>query len=505
MVDKILVWISEDLFHFGISKFIKDNANVEIYAIIECYKKPKKFFMNQKLVNFKKIWFYYDNVFYSNSVPNMGYLTKFEDKYKINLWSVVYSERQFLEYNKYHKFEHNEILSIIEQECKFYEDVINEVNPDFFLVRLTDFQDIDLMYKLCKSKNIKILMLMAANIGFRFIVSENTKIDYIEKREIKEIEERNFEELKQYMNKFSPVKQTKKYIEKNNMTQKILKKKNLNSIFYFFFAFGKNNDRERVMDHGRTFSQILKNIIRNKINKKIRKSFLDQNAVKLLEYNEKFVYFALQVEPERSTLVLTPFYTNHLEMVRKISMSLPVDHVLYVKEHPIMETRGWRNISFYKEIMKIPNVLFLHPKVDPLELIKKSQLVISISGSAPIEAAFHQKPSIVFSNNAYSHLSFVNKISKLEELPEKIKESLEKKVDIKELNRYIEILNEDSFRFDLSSLTDEKHPFYGLIKQNIELKEQDVKNYLESHKEEYKEIAIGHIKKMNMHKKFHLE
>jgi hypothetical protein len=47
----------------------------------------------------------------------------------------------------------------------------------------------------------------------------------------------------------------------------------------------------------------------------------------------------------------------------------------------------------------------------------------------------------------------------------------------------------------LSTLTDEKHPFYGLIKQNTELKEQDVKNYLESHKEEYEEIGLGISKK----------
>ena len=45
------------------------------------------------------------------------------------------------------------------------------------------------------------------------------------------------------------------------------------------------------------------------------------------------------------------FYTNQIEIIRHIAKSLPIGYKLCVKEHPAMNTRGWRSVSDYKEIM----------------------------------------------------------------------------------------------------------------------------------------------------------
>ena len=103
----------------------------------------------------------------------------------------------------------------------------------------------------------------------------------------------------------------------------------------------------------------------------------------------------MQVDPDRNLLLGSPYLTNQLESIRNIAKSLPVDHKLLVKEHP-GQKREWRNISFYKEILDIPNVKFIHPSVSSEELYKKCSLVITSGGSSGFEASFFQKPTIVF-------------------------------------------------------------------------------------------------------------
>ena len=54
---KILLWIEADLVHFFISYYLKDIRDSDFYAIIDITNRPKRFFQEQKLVPFKKIWF----------------------------------------------------------------------------------------------------------------------------------------------------------------------------------------------------------------------------------------------------------------------------------------------------------------------------------------------------------------------------------------------------------------------------------------------------------------
>ena len=60
------------------------------------------------------------------------------------------------------------------------------------------------------------------------------------------------------------------------------------------------------------------------------------------------------------------------ENIKNVSKSLPIGYKLIVKEHPNMKYRGWRSIGEMKQIMSIPNVEFVHPSTNNLDLIKKS-------------------------------------------------------------------------------------------------------------------------------------
>jgi len=111
-----------------------------------------------------------------------------------------------------------------------------------------------------------------------------------------------------------------------------------------------------------------------------------------------------------------------------------------------MKPLYWRKTSFYKEILALPNVELIHPSFSPDEIIKKSSLVISITGTSALQAAFYEKPSIVLAHTIYKEFHpSIRRVKNLEELPNAIRSALKTKVDVMDLNRYIEIIEKESF------------------------------------------------------------
>ena len=182
---------------------------------------------------------------------------------------------------------------------------------------------------------------------------------------------------------------------------------------------------------------------------KNRKSFIDKNLEYKIHENEKFILFPLHQEPERTLLIEAPFHTNQFEVIRNIAKSLPTGFKLYVKEHFSQELREWREISYYKDIIKIPNVRLFHPSSNIEELIQNSSLIVSIAGTTSFEAAFYQKPSIILTDLGFSILPSVQKMESFQVLPQLIKNGLEMKVNADDLDRYLTILTDNSFDFDL--------------------------------------------------------
>ena len=101
MRKKILFWVDPSLIDFAMAKFLQERKDFEKYAIIET-NQGKNFYQNQKLVKFNKIWFFRDCFSDLNFTPDSNYLQKFEEKYKINLWQIVYADITFNQYNTYY-------------------------------------------------------------------------------------------------------------------------------------------------------------------------------------------------------------------------------------------------------------------------------------------------------------------------------------------------------------------------------------------------------------------
>jgi len=342
LTEKILFWLDINFVHFSIAKYIQKNHDCDLFAIINsAHPKHKNFFQHQNIVNFKKIWFLYDFLSKAKNNVDLEYLKNIEKKYKINLWITALGDDLF--HNNFDKFKDEEILSLLEQDCRLFEKVLDEINPDFLCIKTTDRHHNQLLYEICKARGIKILMMTPARFSYKWIISED--IDKIDQMNIKTHEQstkiRTEQEIQEYLKKNDPSNKEREF-------QKRIKRTT-------------SDELKSIINYGKTIPRVIIRKSSSSFKKHNRESFMERNLPKKIDDSYPFIYFPLHVEPERALYYTAPFYTNQLEVIFNISQSLPVGYKLFVKDHPGQRYYNWRDISYYKKIISYPNVTLLHP------------------------------------------------------------------------------------------------------------------------------------------------
>jgi hypothetical protein len=86
----------------------------------------------------------------------------------------------------------------------------------------------------------------------------------------------------------------------------------------------------------------------------------------------------------------------------------------------------------------------------------------------------------------------------LEELPEAIKISLKRKINPKEIEEYVRIINENTFELNLSSTSADFGYRFGLkgLIMDAKLKKETVGQILIDYKSMFEKLADEHIKKI---------
>jgi len=252
MAANILFWINGALTTFCLAHYLQKKTDSNFFAIIDSYDKPKVFFQNQKLVKFQKTWFYHDH-FQNMDKPDLKYLLDFEKKYEINLWQLAINERIFYRFNPIYNFSNDEILSILENECRLFDKVLTETKPDFLIMFEPTLHQHELFYNMCKKFNIKILILSPPNIQKSIISEKPRTIDAnIDLNNIIS-SKRNFIELQSYKKSFSSFKGVKTYGSKFKTSNLELFKST------FKFLTSKNDHIKTHYTHrGRTKFKVLK-------------------------------------------------------------------------------------------------------------------------------------------------------------------------------------------------------------------------------------------------------
>ncbi len=135
---------------------------------------------------------------------------------------------------------------------------------------------------------------------------------------------------------------------------------------------------------------------------------------------KKSVFFALQYQPEQSTLTQGIFYANQIALVEDISKSLPMGYTLIVKEHPW--GRGARPVWQYKHLAELHNVQFCD--APSKEIICRVDAVIAISGTVGFESLVFEKPTVILGRTFFTHCNLFFKARCVNELPQILREIL---------------------------------------------------------------------------------
>ena len=161
--------------------------------------------------------------------------------------------------------------------------------------------------------------------------------------------------------------------------------------------------------------------------------------------NQKYIYFPLHVDPESSTMILTPYLTDQLWLIETLSKGMSADYILVVKEHKPM--LGRRPLEYYRKLCALPRVILVDPLTDSHALIKKSSLVCSISGSVILESILAKKAWLllgdapfkviamphVWDGNISNLSSYINKAISDSSYP------------FKKILRYLSLIHQNSF------------------------------------------------------------
>lgn len=486
----ILFSLDGFLFHYCLSYYLQFHLDANFYGLIDINSKPRKFFENQNLVKFQKIWFLHDHINRTKQEPDLDYLSYFEKKYKIDLWKHAINERFFYLHNRFYKFKKEEILSILEQELKLFESILDEIKPDYFLTYVPVFHHQKLLQELCRAKGVKVLAAYLTGIRNKMILADDgatfdLKRDSIEEHSIKN-QQNLGKESTTYDSLFS------NFLENRNTTlsNKLLALKD------YLLISDSDLINSNFMYYGRTKFNVIKDAISLELKRKRNFHFLQKYSILSPDLNIPFVYFPMNVVEEYNLLHHAPFFTDQIEVIKHVAKSIPVDYTLYVKEHRGAKIRGWNSIDYYKEILDIPNVKLIHPDANNDVLLQNSKLVVTLRGTSSLKAVKYGKPLIIFGEIPFQILPSTFTVYSLESLPDLIRTALNYKVNPSDYEKYEEVLGERAFECNGLEyhIRRNKAFFSGGILSNVPIYEKDMIKFLDENKNLLSELVDAHLK-----------
>lgn len=493
----VLVWLDQGPYSYinlAVSNSLSKLGKFNFFGIVTT-QQDMNFFENQTIVSFNDI-IYYPNCYQNKSNYDIDYLKESEKNFDLHLWLNVFSERFFHKHKThFHIFSKSEILIIVENTIKFFVELLEQKKPKLIIMQ-TAGENIanTLLFQIAKKLQIQTLMINPTHFHNRVVISDN-----LISREISDEFKNIISNFNDDLVDFGP-----DFIKKQTLLETVKVQRTFNfdnstpmqKVSHYINRL--YTDPEPIYQNfGKTKSKMIKTKFSSNIETKKRKNFLDNNSVYTIE-DEKFVYFPLHTEPEAKILSTSPFFSNQLTVVENIARSIPIDHVLYVKEHPGQELKLWRSIDYYQKIIELPNVKLVHPSVNSQELISKCSFVISITGSTGFEALFYKKPVILFSSEYYDCLTMVQKVDKLTDLPKLISKTSSFQFNNKELNALIQSTNSQSIVFPYFQIMKDALTISSLQRneKNTELTQKKFLEFYENYIQEFELLGNEFIKKL---------
>ena len=174
-------------------------------------------------------------------------------------------------------------------------------------------------------------------------------------------------------------------LDQTNILTKYVK---LSKLRRLLIAWKHRNDRHHLafqVGHPIKYmwSMFYRSIKRKLREKNCRKYFSKPIA------SEKYLLYPLHFHPESSTSIYARPFINEYEVIRNIAFSLPINTMLYVKDHSSAFANP--NLQFYRRLQSLPNVRLIEPEANAKKLIRDGLGVITLTSTMGYEALLLNK------------------------------------------------------------------------------------------------------------------
>lgn len=356
----------------------------------------------------------------------------------------------------YSEYTHEEKVRLVVNTFKLYINLFDEFQPDVFVADdIGSFTTLIPFYLVQNKYNGTSVWWHWTRIGDRYALKHNPldKFELIQKRFVKRKNDETDIDP-QYTAKAN------EYIE--NFRKEVLDSDNTDSTSLSSDLPGFVRTAYKTYEYWRLYNlsghrddfklKPTHKMIQKKVLSGFRRRHIDKIAQRAVP-DEQYIFFPLHFQPEWSTLVLAPTFTNQVGLIRQISKNIPATHKLCVKEHPKMYHRDPGSRGFYEQIASIDNTILVHPEVDSQVLIDNADAVTTITGTAGFEACLLETPVLVFAQPSYSIMDNILTIDNQANLSEAVYKALySHEIDTEETVKYIESVYEESFYFDYGAM-----------------------------------------------------
>ena len=196
----------------------------------------------------------------------------------------------------------------------------------------------------------------------------------------------------------------------------------------------KNRIREDIDVYNKMLYVVRR--IRQEEKRKINYKRYNKQLCDSVNYNEKYIFYALHMWPEAVTLPRAGVFRRQLLAIRILAQAAERCGVkVYVKEHFVQYNRSK---IYYDELENIPNVYLINTMVNTYYIMDNALAIAGINGTNIFEGIVRGIPVLTFADGYYSGAPGVQRVSSVKDTYDAIKRIL---------NNQVEWSNKEAFRF----------------------------------------------------------
>lgn len=216
--------------------------------------------------------------------------------------------------------------------------------------------------------------------------------------------------------------------------------------------------------------------ILNGRNKMHDSKYYNKFIAQAINYNKKYIYYALQYFPEASTLPRGGVFCNQLLAIKILAKCAQKYGIaVYVKEHWGEEGR---TKLFYDKLSQIQNVYRLSTGEDTYKIIDHAVAVSSQTGTCMTESIVKGKPVLTFANHCLCGAPGVFRVGSEEDVDRALREIMSPNyvIDEFEVKKYFTALTKTLVKGYLDWPKNPEYDLHDCIDETVNLIETFVRN-----------------------------